>query len=107
MNAWDVAINGTRLEIDRAERSFLSEIANARDKDIILKLSQLLDQASAMFASDQSALGFTLLIASVNLKDVFQSRMSDRSGLLHAAALPLGSLTLADAPPIKAEILFR
>ena len=24
-----------------------------------------------------------------------------------AAALPLGSLTLADAPPIEAEILFR
>jgi hypothetical protein len=25
----------------------------------------------------------------------------------YAAALPLGSLTLADAPPIEAEILFR
>jgi hypothetical protein len=29
------------------------------------------------------------------------------AGLLHAAALPLGSLTLADAPLIDAEILFR
>ena len=30
-----------------------------------------------------------------------------RSGLLHPAALPLGSLIPADAPPIEAEILFR
>ena len=47
-------------------------------------------------------------VASSNVrKNLDANRHDTRSDLLHAAALPLGSLTPADAPPIEAEILFR